>query len=414
LNFRRRPINSCEQASNVKIKVGARIRTKASLREDLHGRKDRDALRFAFCFLFQGRELSILIHPYRSHKYSPPKLKTTEDQIMKRNLIVSSVIVFFLILPLSVNAGEKQTPSGKVNFYTSMQLDFVDPLVDHFEKLYPKINVEVFYSGAVEMAQRVWAEAEADKIRADVIWGADPSFAMQLKEKGLLMQYKSPNSDFVPDWLKDKENYYIAGRVFSMGFAYNTKLISEKDVPKTWWEFVEFGPKAAMASPLHSGTSFTTLAALVEDKNYGWKWWETAAAKGVKVLRGTGDVTRGLISGEFSVIKGIDYVIGVHAAEGAPVAYKAPEDGAVAVQSPLAIPASAPNPDNAKLFVDYILSKEGQKFLAEKGYLTPVRDDVEPPPGFPRAGEIKSLTIPYEAMRTRGAQIRDQFRKIYN
>jgi iron(III) transport system substrate-binding protein len=333
---------------------------------------------------------------------------------MKRNVVLSAILAFLFIWPLSAAIGQtKEASRGAVNFYTSMQLDFVDPLVQHFEKLNPNIKVEVFYSGAVEMATRVWAEAKADKIRADVIWGADPSFAMQLKDKKLLMQYKSPHSAFIPDWLKDKDNYYIAGRVFSMGFAYNTKLMAKKDVPRTWWDFVKFGSKAAMASPLHSGTSFTALAALVEDKNYGWKWWETAAANGVKVLRGTGDVTRALSSGEFPVIKGIDYVIGVHAAEGAPVAYKAPEDGAVAVQSPLAIPASAPNPANAKLFVDFLLSKDGQKFLAEKGYLTPVRDDVDPPPGFPRAGEIKSLKIPYEAMRTHGKEIREKFRTIY-
>ncbi len=333
---------------------------------------------------------------------------------MKRFPYLSVLLVFLLILPFSATAAEKAMGSqGSINFYTSMQLDFVDPLVQHFEKLYPNLKVEVFYSGAVEMATRVWAEAQADKIRADVIWGADPSFAMQLKDKKLLMQYKSPNSASVPAWLKDKDDYYIAGRVFSMGFAYNTRILKPQDVPKTWWDFVKFGGKAAMASPLHSGTSFTALAALVEDKNYGWKWWETAAANGVKVLRGTGDVTRALSAGEFSVIKGIDYVVGVHAAEGAPMAYKAPEDGAVAVQSPLAIPASAPNPANAKLFVDYLLSKEGQKFLAEKGYLTPVRNDVDPPKGFPRAGEIKSLKIPYEAMSTRGKEIREKFRTIY-
>ena len=333
---------------------------------------------------------------------------------MRKILIVLSLLLFIAAVPFTAFArGRQEAARGTVNFYTSMQLDFVDPLVEHFESIYPDIKVEVFYSGAVEMAQRVWSEAEADRIRADVIWGADPSFAMQLKDRGLLMQYESPNAAQVPDWLKDEDNYYIAGRVFSMGFAYNTNLLSEDEVPKTWWEYLEFGEKAAMASPLHSGTSFTTLAALAEDPEYGWEWWETAAANGVKVLRGTGDVTRALTAGEFSVIKGIDYVVGVHAAEGAPLAYVAPEDGAVAVQSPLAIPATAPNPENAKLFVDYLLSRDGQRFLAEAGFLTPVRDDVDPPAGFPSAGQIRSLTIPYDAMAERGDQIREKFSRIY-
>ena len=153
---------------------------------------------------------------------------------MKRLPYLSVLLVFLLILPFSATAAEKAMGSqGSINFYTSMQLDFVDPLVQHFEKLYPNLKVEVFYSGAVEMATRVWAEAQADKIRADVIWGADPSFAMQLKDKKLLMQYKSPNSASVPAWLKDKDDYYIAGRVFSMGFAYNTRILKPQDVPKS-------------------------------------------------------------------------------------------------------------------------------------------------------------------------------------
>jgi len=60
-----------------------------------------------------------------------------------------------------------------------------------------------------------------------------------------------------------------------------------------------------------------------------------------------------------------------------------------------------------------MLSQEGQEFLAEQGYLTPVRDDVAPPEGFPSAGEIHSLTIPYEAMSERGDEIRDRFSEIY-
>jgi len=328
---------------------------------------------------------------------------------------VSAVLaaVLLVMIPFTVIAAGGQEEDNILNLYTSMQLDLVDPLVDHFEEVNPGITVDVFYSGAVEMAQRVWSEAEADEIRADVIWGADPSFAIQLKNQGLLMQYVSPNAAEVPDWLKDADGYFTAGRVYSMGFTYNTNLMSEDEVPRTWWEYLEFGDKAAMASPLHSGTSFTTLAALVEDERYGWDWWETALNNRVNVLRGTGDVMTAVSSGEFPIIKGIDYVTGIHVEQGAPLAWVAPDDGVVAVQSPLAIPVSAPNPDNAKLFVDYILSKAGQEFLAKEGYLTPVRDDVAPPPGFPSAGEIQSLDIPYDAMTERGGQIREQFSNLF-
>lgn len=304
--------------------------------------------------------------------------------------------------------------SGVVNVYTSMQLDLAEPLIDFFEENYPNVQVDLFYSGSTELEQRIWAENEAGAIRADVVWAANPALAISLKEMDLLHPYVSPEAAHIPDWLKDADEYYVAGRVFNMGFGYNTMFLSEEEVPDTWWEFIEYGDRAAMASPLHSGTSFTTLAAMAKDPNLGWEWFEQARDAGVQVLRGTGDVTRALISGEFLVIKGIDYVMGVHAAEGAPISFKAPKDGTVAAVSPLFIPNTAPNLENAKAFIDLILSVEGQTFLSETGFLIPVRTDVPPPEGFPTAAEIMSLEIPYEYMAEQGPEIRQQFSEIYD
>lgn len=331
---------------------------------------------------------------------------------MKKALTFLMVIALVMTLGFSANAEDRDV-SGTLNLYTSMQLDLVEPLGEFFEEKYPDVNVDIMYSGAVELEQRLWSEHEAGEIQADVIWGADPSLALDFKEQGLAMQYESPYAENVPDFLKDEDNYYIAGRVYSMGFGYNDTLVSEEEVPSTWDEFLELGDRAAMASPLHSGTSFTALSAMVEDDRYGWEWFEEARDAGVDVLRGTGDVTRALSAGEYDVIKGIDYVMGVHRDEGAPLQYKAPEDGAVTVQSPMIIPEDADNPDVAKEFVDYMLSEEGQSFLAEEGYLTPVRADVDPPEGFPSADEIESLEIPYEVMAEEGEEIRDRFSEIY-
>src|SRR5690606_42126836 len=105
-----------------------------------------------------------------------------------------------------------------------MQLDAVDPLVKQFERLYPGVTVDALSSGSVELEQRLCAEAEAGRVRADVVWAANPALFILKKERGLLARNESPQAAAVPDWLKDPDGYYVAGRVFTMGIGYNTRL----------------------------------------------------------------------------------------------------------------------------------------------------------------------------------------------
>lgn len=303
-------------------------------------------------------------------------------------------------------------PSGTLNFYTSMQVDVVDDIIAAFEAAYPDVTVDMLYSGSVELEQRVYAEHDAGNLTADVIWAANPAFFLKLKEAGMLQAYESPEANMVPAELKDEDHMFIAGRVFNMGIGYNTTQVSEAEAPHSWAELLEWGPRAALASPLQSGTSFTALGAFVANEDLGWEWFEKAHANGMQLLRGTGDVTRGLTSGEFAVIKGIDYVLANQAAEGAPVAFLFPAEGAVTVASPIGITADSKNVEAARAFVDFIVSKAGQEVMVSKFFI-PVRTDVAPPVGLPSADQIVSLPIDYDWLAEHDAELREKFSEIW-
>lgn len=321
-------------------------------------------------------------------------------------------MVLTLLLALAPAIALAQ-PSGTLNLYTSMQVDVIEDILAAFEAAHPDVTVDMLYSGSVELEQRIYAEQEAGAIRADVIWAANPAFFLKLKDQGLLQAYESPEAAAVPESLKDADHMFIAGRVFNMGIGYNTSLVALEEAPKSWAELLDWGERSALASPLQSGTSFTALGAFVyNDDILGWEWFEQARANGMQLLRGTGDVTRGLTSGEFPVIKGIDYVLANQAAEGAPVAFLFPEEGAVTVASPLAIPAAAQNVEAAQAFIDFIISAEGQRVMVEKFFI-PVRTDVDPPAGLPSAAEIVSLDIDYDWLAENDAALRERFTEIY-
>jgi len=325
-----------------------------------------------------------------------------------RHLVLGAIVI-----GLTAGLGSALAqPSGTLNFYTSMQVDVVEDIIAAFERAHPGVTVDLLYSGSVELEQRIYAERDAGRIRADVIWAANPAFFLKLKAENLLMAYESPEAAAVPAGLKDPDHMFIAGRVFNMGIGYNTNLVTFEQAPKSWVEFLEWGPRAALASPLHSGTSFTALGAFVQNDALGWAWFEQAKANGVQLLRATGDVTRGLTSGEFAVIKGIDYVLANQAAEGAPVAFLFPAEGAVTVASPIAIAAGATNVEAAKAFVDFIISQAGQEFMVTKFFI-PVRADVAPPIGLPTADQIVSLDVDYDRLAAEDAELRDRFSDLY-
>ncbi len=331
---------------------------------------------------------------------------------MRSVLLMKKIGLVLCLLLLFGASSVIAAPSGTVHFYTSMQLDVVEPIVAEFRKAYPAVNVDLLYSGSVELEQRIFSEIEAGRLRADVIWAANPALFINLKERGWLSAHPSVHKHAIPAGLRDSDDMYFAGRVHHMGIGYNTRLVSADKVPKTWEEFLSWGPRSATASPLHSGTNFNMLGAFTQNEALGFEWYERAKKAGMQVVRGTGDVTRGVVSGEFAVIKGIDYIIAGQAAQGAPVAFVFPSDGVLALPSPIALTKTAADNAAAKAFLDFILSKEGQQVLVDK-YFMPVRTDVAPPKGLPTADQINALDVDFDWMAEHGSQLRERFSSLY-
>jgi len=327
-------------------------------------------------------------------------------------MTIRAMLAGAALAALTTGLAQADTPSGTVTFYSSMQLDVVEPIIAEFQSRHPGITVDLLYSGSVELEQRIFAEIEAGDLRADVIWAANPALFLNLKEAGWLRAHETEHAAAIPEGLRDPDNMWFAGRVHNMGVGYNTNLVAPDRVPTTWAEFLEWGPQAALASPLHSGTNFNMMGAFVQHEGIGWEWFEQARAAGVQVVRGTGDVTRGLVSGEFAVIKGIDYIMAAQAAQGAPVAFAFTTDGVLSLPSPIAIGRAARNPEAAAVFVDFILSREGQQLLVDRFFL-PVRTDVDPPAGLPSPSEIVALEVDYEWLAEHGAELRERFSDLY-
>ena len=308
----------------------------------------------------------------------------------------------------SALSGQAKTPS-RVLLYTSVPQELATQFADAFMKKRPDVRVEIYRAGSTEVGAKIAAEREVGGIRADLLWLADAPIYYDLRKRGELFGYISPEAKAIPADLKDPKGLFTAGRLINMIIAVNTEVIPLKDAPKSWKDFPDAGKKAAMGNPLYSGSNFVTVAAFVK-KDGNWSWFERARAKGVAVVRGNSDAATALAGKEFGVAMTLDYIVQGLINKGAPLSIVWPADGAISVPSPIAIIKGTKNPDGSKAFVDYVLSKEGQEFLV-KQQVIPVRGDVKPPVGLPSAKEIKFMPIPYEWAADNAPAIREQFEK---
>jgi iron(III) transport system substrate-binding protein len=278
--------------------------------------------------------------------------------------------------------------SGELSFYTSQPDADYEALIAAFNEVHPDVEVSVFRSGTEEVISRLLAEEEAGGVQADVLLIADELNFRNLKERGLLASYESPELDGIPDEFVDEDFTFSGTKVIDTAIAINTNLVEEP--PTSWNDLLGNPGQVTMASPQYSGAAAYNLGVITRDDRLGWDFYETLASEDATVLQGNGGVLEAVAEGrsEYGIV--VSFIVARAAEQGSPVAVVYPEEGVLAITEPVGILEGAQNREAAEAFVDFVLSQEGQELAASLGY-TPLRDGVEPPAGMPTAEELTLL-----------------------
>ncbi|SDW06850.1 iron(III) transport system substrate-binding protein [Albimonas donghaensis] len=299
-------------------------------------------------------------------------------------------------------AGAASAQEGPLVLYTSQPNADAQATVDAFMAAYPQVEVEWVRDGTTKIMARLRAEFEADAPQPDVLFIADMVTMEGLKREGRLMAHPEADVSAYPAGLHDPEGYYFSTKLITSGIVYNT---ASDAAPATWADLVE-GPcagKVAMPSPLTSGAATIHMATLTANPELGWDYYAKLAETGAVAQGGNGGTLKAVAGGEKLCGVVVDFLPIREAAKGAPVAFVFPPQGVSAVTEPAAILSTAKNPDAAKAFIDFLVSREGQELAARMGYL-PAHPDVTPPEGFPARAEIKLMDFdPADALENDAA-----------
>jgi iron(III) transport system substrate-binding protein len=340
-----------------------------------------------------------------------------------RRLAHALVVLTVALVALALSAGriaaqdarlDAAKREGKVVWYSSLALPTAEKVAHMFEAAYPGIKVEVNRTGSERILQKVMQELQAGIKNVDVIHTSDAGHFVFLREKNLLMKYTPAGVDAFPDGFKDKDGYFYGLRATVNVIAYNTKILTAADAPKTWKDLLDpkWKGKLVTAHPGYSGVIATHVLALVH--LYGWDYFKQLAQNRPMLVQSAVDPAGVVASGERAVaVDGGDYYFYQMKKKGNPIEIVYPKEGVPLVVSPTAVTVFAPHPNAAKLFTDFGFSREVQQVLADSEGLYTGHPAVKYPADKPKISELKLLTADPAELNRRNEEIKSRFVEFF-
>jgi len=332
---------------------------------------------------------------------------------------------YFLLFPLWISPAsvslaqdaaliQAAKKEGKVVWYTSLAIPSSTAIAHAFRTKYAGVDVEVHRTGSQRVLQRVMQEAGAGIKNADVIHTSDAGHFVLFKDKGMLMKYIPKGAEIFPAGFKDKDGFYFGMRATLSVIAYNPKSVAEKDAPKTWKDLLnpKWKGKMVSAHPGYSGIIMTHVLALVN--LYGWEYFRELAKNGLHMVQSANDPAGVVASGERPVgANGAEYFYYKTQKQGNPIKIIYPNEGIPLVVSPVAIAKDAPHPNAAKLFSEYIFTKESQQLLADREGLYTGHPEVTYPADKPKLKDLKLLSVDADELEKKNAEIKKRFVEFF-
>ena len=321
-----------------------------------------------------------------------------------------------LLLALTVLAmASMAMAEGKVMLYSSMQEAQLQAIEQAFEAKYPDVDMEYYYAGGGKLVTKMTTEAQDNgQIASDLVWLGDPSDYEAFKANGWPQPYVSPETDHIAKEYMDPDGYYTAGRLVTMGVAWNIGLVDEADAPQTWNDFLDpkWQGQIIMTDPSQASTTKYWMAAMMQNPKYGEDYFKALKANGVELESGTTATHNRVADASYEVGICLDYVSANLIAEGSPMAFHYTTEDVITMTSPIAMIKGCANEDNAKLLMDFILSKEGQEVLVATN-LVSVRDDVEMQVDTSAIAAI-NMEVDYNDLGANLQTYLDNFNKIFD
>lgn len=266
--------------------------------------------------------------------------------------------------------------------YTARSEQLNNAVIPEFEKA-TGIKVEVVVAGTGEVLKRV--ESEKSNPQGDILWAADETMLSQYQD--LFMQYVSPEDENMQPAFQNKSGYFTPAfadptvLVVNTNLKGNIKLDSFADLLNP-----ELKGRIAFGDPVNSSSAFQSLMAMLYASgkdgdplsDEAWDFIDKFIANlDGKVANSSSQVYKGVADGEYVVGLTWEDPAANLVKSSAPVEVVFATEGAVFPGESVQIIAGAKHPENAKKFVDFMLSSQVQEWVGQNLTVRPLREGIE-------------------------------------
>ena len=265
---------------------------------------------------------------------------------------------------------------GEITIYTSAQTSDLGPVVEAYEKKYG-IKASIWRAGSEAVLNRAVQEARAGRHSVDVVETNGPELESLSREQ-ILQLVKSPyHKDLIApairphgEWVGTRLNVFVQ--------AYNTKLVSKDELPKTWDDLTDPKWKGKLGIEQEDSDWLAGIYGEIGEERASKVFKQITASNGVSVRKGHTLLTQLVASGEVPLALTVyNYKAEQLRREGAPINWFT-IGNAIARPNGVGVARNAPHPHAAVLFYDFELSEEGQKIIAAREFV-PTSSKIDTP-----------------------------------
>jgi iron(III) transport system substrate-binding protein len=332
--------------------------------------------------------------------------------------------VLFVTIGVLLAAGLVFGAGKKVlHMYTSFDVEEAEYYISAFEASHPDIDVQYVRLSSGQALARI--RAEADNPQASIWYAGSATSHIAAAADGLLAPYtESAAWQAVPDQFKDPNGYWVGIYLGYIGFVTNTEFLKKHGIeaPTSWFDLLDpvFKKEIAKAYPFTSGTAYTTLIGQLTALGSSKPGFDVCDIAYLKAFHeqihhytesGTACITQ---AGQGEVAVGIAFshdIIRKGIAKGYPVVMTFPVEGTGYEIGGMSLIKGGPEPELAKIFYDWALSKEAQDLFA-KAYRVPINPEATVCDACVTADQVKVVPIDFVWYGQHKDEIIDQWREI--
>jgi iron(III) transport system substrate-binding protein len=334
---------------------------------------------------------------------------------------ICAVIVVAIIGCSACGSAESPENAARtVTIYISTDRVFSEPVLREYERR-SGVKVNAVYdteeTKSTGLANRLLAEKA--RPQADVFWSNEPVRTLVLKSREVLAPYKSPAAEGIPQALVDPEGFWTGFSARMRVIAYNTKLVKPDEAPASVFDLTDpkWRGQVAMADPRFGSTSFhvAALYAIAGDQKMD-DFFRRLKENGVRVVDGN-SVVRDLVArGEVKVGLTDTDDVNVALEDGQPIGMVLPDKdglGVPVMPNMVSLIANAPHPDEARRLIDYLLSADVERQLAQsEAVQVPLHAGVPGSKNIPAIDTFKPMTLDYSKAASRVEDVTNRLATI--